>query len=247
MNYQEHSPDSRLMPFIEAYWTTSGFIENENASKILPDGCVDIIFTFDESANAFRSEIIGTMTTFIKVICPQSVRMFGIRFKPVGITAFTRVPVEEFTDRNIELAPVESLFDTSWDEALPEQHSTEAIINYVNNYLISRLSRLYLPDKRIVRAVDLICLAKGQLSLSAVAAEVCLCQRHFERKFKSATGISPKMFAKVVRFKQALRHLRNYPHKDLLSIAIECGYYDHTHLIKEIKTFSGDTPAGFRP
>jgi hypothetical protein len=30
-----------------------------------------------------------------------------------------------------------------------------------------------------------------------------------------------KMFAKIVRFKQALRRLRNYPHEDLLSIAIE--------------------------
>jgi AraC-like DNA-binding protein len=247
MNYLEHAPDFRLTPFIETYWTANGFTENGSASKILPDGCMDIIFTFDGETDTFHSDIIGTMTTFIEVSRPQSVRMFGIRFKPAGITAFTRVPIEEFTDRNVELAPVETLFDSSWDETLPEQQSTEAIINYVNNYLISRFSRLYLPDQRIVRAVDLICLAKGQLSLPAVAAEVCLCQRHFERKFKSATGISPKMFAKVVRFKQALRRLRNYPHKDLLSIAIECGYYDHTHLIKEIKAFSGDTPAGFRP
>jgi AraC-like DNA-binding protein len=247
MNYQEHPPDSRLTPFIETYWTASGFIENGNASKVLPDGCTDIIFTFDESADAFHSDIIGTMTTFIEVSRPQSVRMFGIRFKPAGITAFTRVPVEEFTDLSIELTLVESLFDTPPDEMFHEKQSVDAIIRNVNNYLISRFSRLYLPDQRIVHAVDLIYLAKGQVSLPAIASEVCLCQRHFERKFKSATGISPKMFAKVVRFKQALRHLRNYPHKDLLSIAIECGYYDHTHLIKDIKTFSGDTPAGFRP
>ncbi|MDR1407591.1 MAG: AraC family transcriptional regulator, partial [Tannerella sp.] len=99
MNYQEHSPDFRLTPFIETYWTADGFTENESASKILPDGCVDIIFTFDEETDTFRSDIIGTMTTFIEVSRPQSVRMFGIRFKPAGITAFTRVPVEEFTDR----------------------------------------------------------------------------------------------------------------------------------------------------
>jgi AraC-like DNA-binding protein len=247
MNYQEHPSDARLRPFIETYWTANGFIGKGSASKVLPDGCVDIIFTFDGATGGFRSEIIGAMTTFIEVIRPQSVRMFGIRFKPAGITAFTRVPVEEFTDRMVELAPVDTLFDSSWDETLSEQRSTEAMIDCVNNYLISRLSRLYLPDRWMVHAVDLMSLAKGQLSLPAVAAEVCLCQRHFERKFKAATGLSPKMFAKVVRFKQALWYLRHSPHKDLLSIAIGCGYYDHTHLIKEIKAFSGDTPSCFRP
>jgi AraC-like DNA-binding protein len=222
-------------------------MENGNASKILPDGCADIIFTFDKSADTLRSEIIGTMTTFIEVNSPQSVHRFGIRFKPTGITAFTRVPVEEFTDRSVDLTLVESLFDTLPDEIFLGKQPVETIINQVNNYLISRFSRLYLPDKRIVHAVDLIYLAKGFLSLTDVSSGVCLCPRHFERKFKSATGISPKTFAKVVRFKHALRHLRNYPHKDLLSIAIECGYYDHAHLIKEIKSFSGDTPAGLRP
>jgi transcriptional regulator GlxA family with amidase domain len=172
--------------------------------------------------------------------------MFGIRFKPAGITAFTRVPVEEFTDRNVELTLVETLFDKSFHETLPEKESVEEIISHTDNYLIRKLSCIYQPVKQIIRSVDLIYLAKGQLSPVEAAAEACLCPRHFERKFKSIVGISPQTFAKVIRFKHALHCLRNYPHKDLLTIAIECGYYDHTHLIKDFKTLSGDTPAGFR-
>jgi transcriptional regulator GlxA family with amidase domain len=105
---------------------------------------------------------------------------------------------------------------------------------------------LYHTDRQIIHAVNLISHAKGQLSLAGVASEVCLCQRHFERKFKSVIGVSPKMFAKIFRFKNAMRYLQNYPHKDLLTIALECGYYDHTHLAKDFKSLTGDTPADFR-
>jgi transcriptional regulator GlxA family with amidase domain len=186
------------------------------------------------------------MTSLLEISYPETVRMFGIRFKPAGITAFTRVSVEEFTNKKVELAQVETLFDKSFYEALPEKQSIEEIITHTENLLIKRLPCVFYPDRQIIRAVDLIYFAKGQLSPAKTASEVCLCQRHFERKFKSAIGISPKTFAKVIRFKHALRYLRNQPTEDLLTVALECGYYDHTHLIKDFKMFSGNTPTALR-
>ncbi|MDR1197673.1 MAG: helix-turn-helix domain-containing protein, partial [Prevotellaceae bacterium] len=154
--------------------------------------------------------------------------------------------VEEFTDRNVELALVETLFSKSFCEAFAEKQSIAERVTYTDSYLVSLLPCLYRSDRQIIRAVDMIYLAKGQLPLAAVASDICLCQRHFERKFKSAIGISPKLFAKIFRFKYALRCLKNYPHKDLLDVAIECGYYDHSHLIKDFKTLSGDVPTDLR-
>jgi hypothetical protein len=42
--------------------------------------------------------------------------MFGINFRPLGITAFTRVPVDEITDQAIELELLETLFDESFND-----------------------------------------------------------------------------------------------------------------------------------
>jgi AraC-like DNA-binding protein len=246
MYYQEHRPDIRLSPLIETYWSASGLTEDENSEKVLPDGCVDIIFTFGRAAGRVCPSIIGTMTSFLEVQYSKSVQMFGIRFKPAGITAFTRVPVEEFTDRIVELAFVETLLDRSFYEMPAGKESAAEIITHIDGCLLQQLSRLYCPDRRIVRAIDLFYLAKGQLSPADAAAEVCLCPRHFERQFKLAVGISPKTFARVVRFNHARRFLSAHPRKDLSAIAAECGYYDHAHLIKDFKTLSGDTPAGFR-
>ncbi|MDR1761755.1 MAG: helix-turn-helix domain-containing protein [Bacteroidales bacterium] len=54
------------------------------------------------------------------------------------------------------------------------------------------------------------------------------------------------MFAKIFRFKHTVKCLHNSLYKDLVTIAEECGYYDYTHLQKDFKSLSGDTPTGFR-
>ena len=244
--YQEYNPDIRLTPWIKNYWAADGFWEGEITPKVFPDGCTDIIFTFDKTRGYAYAHLLGTITSFIEVDYPQSTQMFGIRFKPAGITAFTRIPVHELTDQSLELSLLDTLFEKSFYEALPEKQSFAEIVAHTNNCLLKRLPRLYHFNQQIIRAVDLISLANGQSGLAGLAFDVCLSQRHFERKFKATIGISPKTFAKILRFKQAVKYLHNYPHKDLATIAEECGYYDYTHLQKDFKSLSGDTPSDFR-
>ena len=65
--------------------------------------------------------------------------------------------------------------------------------------------------------------------------EVCLCQRHFERKFKYNTGFTPKEYSRIVKFKNAVELLRNTTFVNLLTTAIDAGYYDLAHFSKETK------------
>ncbi|MDR2232649.1 MAG: helix-turn-helix domain-containing protein [Tannerella sp.] len=246
MQYAEYQPNRLLGQYIETYWTSSVTGGTGRPHKILPDGCVDIIFMFDRAAETVYAKIVGTMTTALEVTYPQTIQFFGIRFKPAGITAFTRVPVHEFTDRDVELSLVNTLFDKSFGETLTEKQTPEEFIAHTDNYLINKMSGLYRYDRQIISAVELIDAAKGRLSPAQVASDVCLCPRHFERRFKSAIGISPKTFSNILRFRHSLKYLQNYPRMDLLSAAVACGYYDHTHLIKDFRTFSGETPTALR-
>ncbi|KAA6337510.1 hypothetical protein EZS27_014407 [termite gut metagenome] len=249
--YQEHQPHGLLLPFVETYWTAEGFVEGKEKSKILPDGCVDITFSFgDTSATGglkpFLPHIVGTMTSYSEIIYTGRVCMLGIRFKPAGITAFTRVPVNEFTNRLIDMTLVETLFDKRFYDTLPEKDSLKESIQHIDHYLINKLSCIFQPDRRIVCAIDLIRQTKGILPLTAVAEQACLCQRHFERVFKSTVGISPKAFSKITKFNYTRYYLKTHPSESLYSAAVDCGYYDHTHLIKDFKTLAGDVPANFR-
>ncbi|MDR2534092.1 MAG: helix-turn-helix domain-containing protein [Tannerellaceae bacterium] len=245
MLHKDYYPDIRLSHIIETYWIESGFNNNQPTFKILPDGCVNIVFTFDTATGHLLSEIVGLMTAFVNISRQESAIMFGIRFKPAGLTAFTRMPLDSITNNSVEMSLAETLLGDI-HKALPEKKSVEEVIDYMNNFFLGKLSALYSFDNHVIHAVSLISSTKGIISLSELSDRVCLSQRHLERKFKLAVGASPKTFAQLTRFKQALHYLQRHPRKDLLTIAVECGYYDHAHLIKDFKSFTGETPACFR-
>jgi AraC-like DNA-binding protein len=246
-NYQEYNPHSRLSTWIRGYWSATEFSTGKVTPQIFPgDSDIDLIFTIDKTKGIAYSNLFGLLTKTIDVEHSSSeMIMFGIYFKPVAITAFTRIPVSEFTDREIELALLETLFDRSFYDELPQLQAIDEMIAHTNRYLLKLLPRLRTPDPRIVRAVNLLEFTKGKLDISQLASDVCLSQRQLERSFKTGIGVSPKMLARAFRFNYAQKYLIANPHKSLVEIAETCGYYDHTHFINEFKSLAGDTPALF--
>ncbi|MFD0795640.1 helix-turn-helix domain-containing protein [Mucilaginibacter litoreus] len=63
-----------------------------------------------------------------------------------------------------------------------------------------------------------------------------------ERNFKAFTGLSPKNYFLIKRFLNAYLDLHSYTSKDLIQVAIDNGYYDDNHLIKDFKRFAGISP-----
>lgn len=74
----------------------------------------------------------------------------------------------------------------------------------------------------------------------------CVCDhtiiRQLERNFKKHIGLSPKEYSNIIRFQNALSLIKN-ENRSLLDIALECGYYDHSHLVNEIKRNTGFPPS----
>lgn len=250
MLYREFQPDILLTPYIETYWTACGYHKEVELHKVLPDGCVDIIFSFGEDVplgmQPASSNIIGTMTTYLEGSYLNEVDMLGVRFRPAGFTAFTRMPISEFTDQRISLSLVETLFDERFYAELPQKPTIGERIRHLDIYFLEKLNRIFQPESQVVYAVELIRQTKGLLPLTEVAYKSCLSLRHLERKFKVAVGISPKTFSKIVKFEHTVSYLERNKNISLFDTAIDCGYYDQAHLIKEFKNLSGDSPSSFR-
>ena len=58
-------------------------------------------------------------------------------------------------------------------------------------------------------------------------------------------GVSPKMYARIARFENAMKLKNARPSLDWLSVALELGYYDYQHLVRDFKEFTQRTPNGF--
>lgn len=79
-------------------------------------------------------------------------------------------------------------------------------------------------------------------NVHAVAVDLGVSERHLRRVFRETVGVSPKAFAKLTRFRRALRAAREDGHATWATIAAAAGYYDQAHLIAEFRAIAGVTP-----
>jgi len=79
-------------------------------------------------------------------------------------------------------------------------------------------------------------------TVTEVAGELAVSERHLRRVFRETVGLSPKAYAKLARFRRALRAAREEAAPSWASIAAATGYYDQAHLIGEFREITGKTP-----
>ncbi|MGY0036614.1 helix-turn-helix domain-containing protein [Pedobacter sp. NJ-S-72] len=113
----------------------------------------------------------------------------------------------------------------------------------LDHFFAGKLSRK--TDSLAGMISDIEGLKPGQLSIGAIAERYAITPRQLERKFRQQTGLSPKTFINILRNRAALVAIKNRGADSLLKIAIDHGYYDHAHLSREIKRFTGTAPSLF--
>lgn len=86
-DYAEHPPCDTLKPFISCFWGTQEPICSREAivskpTLVIPDTCMDIIFTIDTATNAIRAHYIGISDEpfLANANNEVSVSCFAIRF-----------------------------------------------------------------------------------------------------------------------------------------------------------------------
>jgi AraC-like DNA-binding protein len=78
-----------------------------------------------------------------------------------------------------------------------------------------------------------------------VVDRIGLSARTFIRLFVTEVGLTPKLFCRVRRFQRALRLARGGQPAGWAGIALDCGYCDQAHLIRDFRALSGFTPTEF--
>jgi methylphosphotriester-DNA--protein-cysteine methyltransferase len=106
-----------------------------------------------------------------------------------------------------------------------------------------RLERL---DPLAMAAVRDLLAAGGARRVSEVGGRLGVSARTLERRFRRQVGMGPKLFARLARFQEVLR--QGSGRTDLPGLALDAGYYDQPHLLRDFREFVGLAPREyFRP
>ncbi len=173
-------------------------------------------------------------------------KVFTIRFSPVGFRSIFGVPAEAIRDTATcsELVLGSAVLAL---EALLSQAEDLNMPSLAETFLLKHLARQRVDARvNLVRNMTAAIQSPGRtLTLADVASEHDMSPRKMERLFQEFVGISPKLFERLHRTKRAVALKRAYPCWHWSSVAAAVGYFDQAHLIREFRSQNGSTPGAF--
>ncbi|MCW5911986.1 MAG: AraC family transcriptional regulator [Cyclobacteriaceae bacterium] len=84
---------------------------------------------------------------------------------------------------------------------------------------------------------------ESDVRIGQLAQQLGISERYLEKRFQTATGVSPKKYMQRLRFNRTVTMLKN--NCDMMDIVVELGYHDQAHLINDFKKFAGCAPSRY--
>lgn len=242
--YREYIPCKELQAYVACYWTFNSLtpIREAIVDRVIPDGCMDIIFNLEATSTEQDAFIVGLMN-LPSINRVKGVRNFlGVRFWPGGAIPFLNCSAADFTDK---LVPLELLWKEeacSISEQLSLESHREKRVKIVEENLISFLRKIDKDDQLIRHTLHKIFQTRGVITVNDLVVKLGISQRHLARKFNDWIGTNPKNFCNIIKFQNIFAQLNQIQDVNWLEIALTNGYYDQSHLIRQFKSFYGQTP-----
>jgi AraC-like DNA-binding protein len=218
---------------------------------IVPDGCAELVLHLGERFAGSVSGaplaqagavLVGPLSQPFRLSRPSGrILSLGVRFRPGGLRAFLDAPVHEIAEAASDAGAVLGAEVALLAEALYEAQDDAARLRLVEAFLRARRRRAPTLPSHLVREV---LASRGRLRSEALARASGLSLRQLERCFRDAVGLSPKRLSRIVRFQEVLRRTVDDT-ADWVSVALECGYCDQSHLVRDFSELSGAAPSRF--
>ena len=254
MNYIEFPPGNNLRHIIDSYW----FLYNTPAcgeSQVLPDCSMDIIFNF---GNCFHPKsnsksivnnndiiITGMMTNFKNHFMEKNSRLFGVRFKPLGLNRFLNFGFDSIKNDIIDLNSVISDYYHQKFRNIFLLEKYEDITQFFERIFTDILNfRSNDIDLDVALTLQSIYNSENS-SVNEIHKITNISQRYLEIKFKKEIGINMKEFINIDRFIKTKKEIFRSD-KNLAEIAVNNGYYDSSHMIKDFIKYTGSSPKNWK-
>jgi AraC-like DNA-binding protein len=178
----------------------------------------------------------------VDLISTGELRTFTVHFEPTGFHRLFHEPMAHLTDVTPAAEDVLGPEVLIVREALCESATPYAMAAHVEAMLERRLqaARPFHPIQRVANA---IAAHPEVVDVRAMADASYLSVRQFERVFLEQVGVAPKLFGQIARFVQALEAKSRDPQRTWADVAVDAGYYDQMHLVRESHRFGGASPS----
>ncbi|MEU5953474.1 helix-turn-helix domain-containing protein [Streptomyces sp. NPDC047525] len=241
--------------------------EHPGFHRGLPSPYLTLIFSLDgpvvtgespEQAggpDASRTDIVvgGLHQSPAYVVRPEHEAGIQLAVHPLAARALFGVPAAELADALVTSGTdVMGRRAADVRELLCEQGGWQERFASLSAYLRQRVAAGDTAGSvrpEVAEAWAWLARHRGAGTLRGLSRHVALSERRLTTLFRAETGLSPKQAGRLMRFQRArgavARSVAAGVAPDLARVAADCGYYDHSHLVRDFRQYTGVSPSGW--
>ena len=157
----------------------------------------------DNSINSTpHSILVGPQLSRVDLTMGYDMLVILVGFQPGGMHRLLCIPMNELLDMPIDSSLLLGREIEEVTEQLNAAPDVDKMLEIVEQYLLKKVGRL----KRMLPVEEVLIKMlqqKNPVNVDQLAKEACVGVRQLERQFLERTGMSPKLFIRLVRFSRA--------------------------------------------
>lgn len=258
MLYRSYKPAPPLGDFVHNLWLYDDYAQPHLKERILPSGTIELVINLRE--NEFRiydpacperyrrfpgAMVSGAYSSIFVIDTLEAASVIGVHFKPGGAFPFLGLPAGKLADLHVDLetlwgrAAATELRERLCSAATPDRH-----LQLLEKGLLAHLFRPLQRHRAVRYALEAFVRDTGP-TVRDVIGHIGLSHRRFIQVFSDEVGITPKTFCRIQRFHRAVALAEQAGALNWAQVAVDCGYFDQSHLIRDFLAFSGLSPADY--
>jgi AraC-like DNA-binding protein len=204
---------------------------------VVPDGCIDLQWLAGawRIAGPDREAVIETLAPGTTVV--------GFRFRPARAGSWLGLAASELVNRRIPLEEVWGAEARRLAERASEARDIAALVRVLETALAHRRPSVSARQLHMRVVFELLSTGAppGKPLLAWLSRKLAMSERTLRRQCEDAFGYGPKTLDRILRFQRFLKLVRGSD-ASAASLALEAGYADQAHLVRESRRLAGATP-----
>lgn len=260
MLYLERTPQPALAPFIQSLWYCRDPHATHGRQMVLPSGHMQIVMSLQAShltdctAGLYAptqpqsfAVLVGIYSHYQVIDTADLAHLIGIVFRPGGTTPFFSTCNDLFTNLETSLEDLWGFPARGLRDRLAEAPTPNAKFDALESALCDtlRLSREPALHPLVSHALATLNADPATTTVAELSRSTGLSQRRLSQIFAEHVGVSPKLYARILRFQQAVGTLHRGTDVPWAELALACGYYDQSHFANDFRAFSGISPTTY--
>lgn len=225
-----------LYEFVSDFYEINSQDFKTNTIPTIPDGCTDLMFTFDNKC--IQAYVSAGVKSTQKFYFGDIKYLFGVRFMPGKTYCLFHYPIKDLVNKPM---PLEDFLKNSIElkDRLSYTKNFEQRVELVRSYIL--VHEMYAGSKELILNACLseIFHRNGNISINELSNKLLYSPRYLHKILTEYTGVSTKTFSEIVRQQYAILLMQCNLYMTITDIAAVCGYEDINHMNKMFKRYMG--------